>query len=51
MFDINKTLVLAIDLQEKLVSAAGAFDEVQNAVTAGLSSTIAMKDSTETAQF
>jgi isocitrate lyase len=27
------------------------FDEVQNTVTAGLSSTIAMKDSTETAQF
>ena len=27
------------------------FDEVQNAVTAGLSSTVAMKDSTETAQF
>jgi len=27
------------------------FDEVQNAVTAGLSSTVAMKNSTETAQF
>ncbi|WP_338375381.1 isocitrate lyase [uncultured Flavobacterium sp.] len=27
------------------------FDEVQNTVTAGLSSTVAMKDSTETAQF
>ena len=27
------------------------FDEVQNAVTAGLASTVAMKDSTETAQF
>ena len=27
------------------------FDEVQNTVTAGISSTIAMKDSTETAQF
>ena len=27
------------------------FDEVQNSVTAGISSTIAMKDSTETAQF
>lgn len=27
------------------------FDEIQNTVTAGLSSTIAMKDSTETAQF
>ena len=27
------------------------FDEVQNAVTAGLTSTVAMKDSTETAQF
>lgn len=27
------------------------FDEVQNAVTTGLSSTVAMKDSTETAQF
>jgi len=27
------------------------FDEVQNAVTAGLSSTVAMKDSTEVAQF
>ncbi|WP_329806071.1 isocitrate lyase [Flavobacterium facile] len=27
------------------------FDEVQNTVTAGVSSTIAMKDSTETAQF
>lgn len=31
MLDINKTLVLAIDLQQKLVSATGAFDEVQNA--------------------
>jgi isocitrate lyase len=29
----------------------GYFDEVQNTVTAGLSSTVAMKDSTETAQF
>ena len=27
------------------------FDEVQNTVTAGLASTVAMKDSTETAQF
>jgi isocitrate lyase len=27
------------------------FDEVQNAVTAGMASTVAMKDSTETAQF
>ena len=27
------------------------FDEVQNAVTAGITSTVAMKDSTETAQF
>ncbi|AWM14438.1 isocitrate lyase [Flavobacterium sp. NRK F10] len=27
------------------------FDEVQNAVTSGLASTVAMKDSTETAQF
>ena len=27
------------------------FDEVQNAVTAGLTSTVAMKNSTETAQF
>jgi isocitrate lyase len=27
------------------------FDEVQNAVTSGLTSTVAMKDSTETAQF
>ena len=27
------------------------FDEVQNTVTMGLTSTVAMKDSTETAQF
>ena len=29
----------------------GYFDEVQNVVTSGSSATVAMKDSTETAQF
>jgi isocitrate lyase len=39
------------DVKHQNFVGTSYFDEVQNTVTAGLNSTVAMKDSTETAQF